>query len=128
MALKQQNLKILHQNAPAGDPMGADFDYAEAFKKLDNDALQKDFCALIGDADIAALKDKILATGLSTQELIKAAWASASSFRGSDKRGGADGARVRLAPQKDWAANDPAELANVLSALEGVQADFNGAA
>ena len=83
---------------------------------------------LVDDADIASLKDTILATGLSTQELVKAAWSSASSFRGSDKRGGANGARVRLAPQKDWAANDPAELAKVLSALEGVQADFNASA
>ena len=83
---------------------------------------------LVDDADIAALKDKIMATGLSTQELVRAAWSSASSFRGSDKRGGANGARVRLAPQKDWAANDPAELAKVLGALEGVQADFNASA
>ena len=77
---------------------------------------------LINDADIKGLKAAILATGLSTQELVSAAWASASTFRGSDKRGGANGARVRLAPQKDWEVNQPAQLAKVLSALEGVQA------
>ncbi len=78
----------------------------------------------IDAADVAALKDKILATGLSIQELVNVAWASASTFRGSDKRGGANGARIRLAPQKDWDANNPNELAKVLSALEGVQSDF----
>ncbi|KAA0697789.1 catalase/peroxidase HPI [Neorhizobium sp. P12A] len=82
---------------------------------------------LIDDADIAALKEKILATGLSVQELVSTAWASASSFRGSDKRGGANGARIRLAPQKDWEANQPAQLAKVLGVLEGVQKDFNAA-
>ena len=84
--------------------------------------------ALIDSADIAGLKAAILATGLSTQELVLAAWASASTYRGSDKRGGTNGARVRLAPQKDWAANDPSSLAKVLKALEGVQAAFNGSA
>ncbi|HEX4345219.1 MAG TPA: catalase/peroxidase HPI, partial [Solirubrobacteraceae bacterium] len=74
--------------------------------------------------DVGALKGLILASGLSVSELVKAAWASASTFRGSDKRGGANGARVRLAPQKDWAVNDPRELAAVLSALEGVQQAF----
>ncbi|MGV6847316.1 MAG: catalase/peroxidase HPI [Marinibacterium sp.] len=78
----------------------------------------------LSDSDVADLKAKILATGLSVAELARAAWASASTFRQSDNRGGANGARVRLAPQKDWAANDPAELAKVLSALEGVQAGF----
>jgi len=78
------------------------------------------------DAD--ALKAKILATGLSVQQLASAAWASASTFRGSDKRGGANGARVRLAPQKDWAVNKPAELAKVTSALEGIQKEFNAGA
>ncbi|MCB9637400.1 MAG: catalase/peroxidase HPI [Myxococcales bacterium] len=82
---------------------------------------------LINDQDIAALKGKILATGLSVSELVSVAWASASTFRGSDKRGGANGARIRLAPQKDWEVNHPTELAKVLSALEKVQADFNGA-
>jgi catalase-peroxidase len=81
--------------------------------------------ALINDADISALKAKILDSGLSVQQLVKTAWASASTFRGSDLRGGANGARVRLAPQKDFEANEPAELAKVLSALEGIQQQFN---
>ncbi len=80
---------------------------------------------LIDAADIAALKAKILASGLSVSELVSTAWASASTFRGSDKRGGANGARVRLAPQKDWAVNQPAQLAKVLKTLEGIQASFN---
>ena len=79
---------------------------------------------LVSDADIKALKSKIMDTGLSVSELVSVAWASASTFRGSDKRGGANGARIRLAPQKDWEVNQPAELSKVLSALEGVQADF----
>jgi len=82
---------------------------------------------LIGDKDIAALKAKILASGLTVSELVSTAWASASTFRGSDKRGGANGARIRLAPQKDWEVNQPAQLAKVLNALEGIQKDFNGA-
>ena len=83
--------------------------------------------ALIDDQDIAELKSKILESGLSISQLVTTAWASASSFRGSDKRGGANGARIRLAPMKDWAVNQPAELAKVLPVLEKVQADFNGA-
>ena len=79
--------------------------------------------AAISDADVIALKGKILDTGLSVSQLVSAAWASASTYRGSDMRGGANGARVRLAPQKDWAANNPADLAKVISALEGVQKD-----
>ena len=82
--------------------------------------------ALIGEQDIAALKGKILASGLSISQLVATAWASAATFRGSDKRGGANGARVRLAPQKDWEANDPVELGKALQALEKVQSDFNG--
>jgi catalase-peroxidase len=82
---------------------------------------------LIDANDIAALKAKILASGLTTPELVRTAWASAASFRGSDLRGGANGARVRLAPQKDWAANNPAELAKVLKSLEDIQQSFNGA-
>ncbi|MBB2753844.1 UNVERIFIED_ORG: catalase-peroxidase [Rhizobium aethiopicum] len=82
---------------------------------------------LVDDKDIAELKAKVLATGLSVQELISTAWASASTFRGSDKRGGANGARIRLAPQKDWDANQPAQLAKVLGVLEGLQKDFNDA-
>ncbi|SCX23381.1 catalase/peroxidase HPI [Agrobacterium rosae] len=80
---------------------------------------------LVDDADIANLKAKVLATGLSVQELVSTAWASASSFRGSDKRGGANGARIRLEPQKNWEANQPQQLAKVLSVLEGIQSDFN---
>jgi catalase-peroxidase len=80
---------------------------------------------LIGAADIAALKGKALASGLSISQLVSTAWASASTFRGTDKRGGANGARIRLAPQKDWDVNNPPELANVLKALEGIQKAFN---
>jgi catalase-peroxidase len=80
---------------------------------------------LVGEPDIAALKAKILASGLSVSELVSAAWASASTFRGSDKRGGANGARVRLAPQRDWEVNQPAQLAKVLKALEAIQKEFN---
>jgi catalase-peroxidase len=80
---------------------------------------------LVGDEDIAALKGKILASGLSISQLVSTAWASAASFRGTDMRGGANGARIRLAPQRDWELNEPAELANVLQTLEGIQQDFN---
>jgi catalase-peroxidase len=80
---------------------------------------------LIGEQDIAALKAKILASGLSVSELVSTAWASAASFRGSDKRGGANGARIRLAPQKDWDVNQPAQLAKVLQTLEAIQKEFN---
>jgi len=80
---------------------------------------------LIGEGDIAALKETILSSGLSVSQLVSTAWASASTFRGSDKRGGANGARIRLAPQKDWAANQPAQLASVLPKLEGIQKEFN---
>ena len=83
---------------------------------------------LVDADDIAALKQKILASGLSVEQLVSTAWASASTFRGSDKRGGANGARIRLAPQKDWEANDPAQLAHVLEILEAIQGEFNGAA
>ncbi len=81
--------------------------------------------ALVDDADVAALKAQVLASGLAVADLVRTAWASASTFRGSDKRGGANGARIRLAPQKDWAVNDPAMLARVLPVLEGIQAGFN---
>ena len=83
--------------------------------------------ALVGADDVKVLKESILATGLSVQDLVYTAWSSASTFRGSDKRGGANGARIRLAPQKNWEANEPAKLAKVLKALEGVQAGFNKA-
>ena len=82
---------------------------------------------LIGAQDIADLKAKVLASGLSVSQLVSTAWASAATFRGTDKRGGANGGRIRLAPQKDWEANNPADLANVLQALEQIQADFNSA-
>jgi catalase-peroxidase len=82
---------------------------------------------LINEQDIASLKGKILASGLSISQLVSTAWASASTFRGSDKRGGANGARIRLAPQKDWEVNQPAELPKVLKTLEGIQSAFNSA-
>jgi catalase-peroxidase len=82
---------------------------------------------LVDDKDIAALKATVLASGVPAAQLISTAWASAASFRGSDKRGGANGGRIRLAPQKDWEANEPAQLATVLKALETIQKDFNGA-
>ncbi len=82
---------------------------------------------LVDASDVATLKGKILASGLSVSELVSTAWASASTFRGSDKRGGANGARIRLAPQKDWQVNQPAQLAKVLKTLQGIQADFNKA-
>src|SRR6185369_8198228 len=82
---------------------------------------------LIDEQDIAALKARILATGLSISQLVTTAWASAATFRGSDKRGGANGARIRLAPQKNWEVNQPAELAKVLQKLEALQEDFNSA-
>ncbi|MFX1364788.1 MAG: catalase/peroxidase HPI [Promethearchaeota archaeon] len=81
---------------------------------------------LVDEKDINSLKSKILASGLSVSELVTTAWASASTFRGSDKRGGANGARIRLAPQKDWEVNQPAQLAKVLKTLESIQAEFNG--
>ncbi len=82
---------------------------------------------LVGDEEVAALKREVLASGLSTSQLVRTAWASASTFRGTDKRGGANGARIRLAPQKDWEVNEPARLAEVLPVLEKVQQEFNGA-
>jgi catalase-peroxidase len=82
---------------------------------------------LVGEPDIASLKQKILASGLSVSELVSTAWASASTFRGSDKRGGANGARIRLAPQKDWEVNQPEQLSKVLKVLEGIEGEFNGA-
>lgn len=84
--------------------------------------------ALVDAKDVAALKQKVLASGLTVAQLVSTAWASASTFRGSDKRGGANGARIRLVPQKDWHANQPGQLAQVLQVLEGLRAEFNGAA
>ena len=83
---------------------------------------------LVDENDIATLKAQILASGLSVSQLVSTAWASASSFRGSDKRGGANGARIRLAPQKDWEVNEPAQLETVLQKLEAIQKDFNASA
>jgi catalase-peroxidase len=83
---------------------------------------------LVDDADVASLKAKVLASGLTVSQLVSTAWASASTFRGSDKRGGANGARIRLAPQKDWEVNGKGELAEVLKKLEAIQAEFNGSA
>src|SRR3954471_10756651 len=80
---------------------------------------------LIDERDAAALKANILAAGLTVSQLVSTAWASASTFRGSDKRGGANGARICLAPQKDWEANQPAQLAKVLKTLDGIQSEFN---
>ncbi|GIF55638.1 catalase/peroxidase HPI [Asanoa iriomotensis] len=82
---------------------------------------------LVDDADLATLKERILASGLTVAELVAAAWASASTFRGTDKRGGANGGRIRLAPQREWEVNEPAQLARVLGTLEGIQRDFNAA-
>jgi catalase-peroxidase len=82
---------------------------------------------LVGEQDVASLKSKILASGLTVSQLVSTAWASASTFRGSDKRGGANGARIRLAPQKDWEVNQPAQLKTVLQKLEEIQTKFNGA-
>lgn len=84
--------------------------------------------APIGDADVAELKKTLLSSGLSVADLVKTAWASASTWRGSDHRGGANGARIRLAPQKDWEVNEPQELSRVLNVLEGIKRDFDGAA
>jgi catalase-peroxidase len=92
------------------------------------DPLPKVDHPLVDDKDVVSLKSKILASGLSVAQLVSTAWASASTFRGSDKRGGANGARIRLAPQKDWAVHQPGELAKVLTTLEGVQRAFNAAA
>ncbi|MGB7740795.1 MAG: catalase/peroxidase HPI [Steroidobacteraceae bacterium] len=92
------------------------------------DPLPKVDHALVDASDVTALKSRILASGLTVPELVRTAWASAASFRGTDMRGGANGARIRLAPQKDWAVNNPAELTKVLQRLEGIQKDFNRAA
>nr|WP_231389266.1 catalase/peroxidase HPI [Aquimarina sp. EL_35] len=90
------------------------------------DPIPKVTDALIDDQDIASLKSKILSSGLSVSQLVSTAWASASTFRGSDKRGGANGARIRLTPQKNWEVNNPTQLANVLGTLESIQQEFNG--
>jgi catalase-peroxidase len=117
--------KLTHRDmGPLARYLGSE---VPAEELLWQDPLPKATYKLIDDNDVAALKGKILASGLSVSELVSTAWASASTFRGSDKRGGANGARVRLAPQKDWEVNNPAQLSKVLKTLEGIQKEFNGA-
>ena len=123
LAFAKAWFKLTHRDlGPRARYLGADVPREEL---LWQDPIPAVDHKLIDGRDADALKARILASGLSTSELVRAAWASAASFRGSDMRGGANGARVRLAPQKDWAANDPAELAKVLVKLEGIQKDFN---
>ena len=118
--------KLTHRDmGPRTRYLGAE---VPAEELLWQDPIPKVNHKLIGVSDIAALKAKILASGLSVSQLVSTAWAAASTFRGSDKRGGANGARIRLAPQKDWAVNQPAQLAKVLKALGGIQSAFNKAA
>jgi catalase-peroxidase len=115
--------KLTHRDmGPRSRYIGAEVPGEEL---LWQDPLPKVDHPLVNAKDIAALKAKVLASGLTVPELVRTAWASASSFRGSDLRGGANGARVRLTPQKDWAVNNPAELAKVLAKLEAIQQDFN---
>jgi len=117
--------KLTHRDmGPRARYLGPEVPAEELFWQ---DPIPKVDHPMIDDKDIASLKGKLLA-GLSVSQLVSTAWASASTFRGSDKRGGANGARIRLAPQKDWAVNQPAELAKLLSTLEGIQREFNGAA
>ncbi|SDX35214.1 catalase-peroxidase [Ruegeria halocynthiae] len=117
--------KLTHRDmGPRARYLGADVPTEELLWQDNVPAVDHE---LIDDADVADLKVKILGTGLSVSELVSTAWASASTFRGSDMRGGANGARVRLAPQKDWDVNEPLKLSKALGALEGVQASFNDA-
>ncbi|MEO0473325.1 MAG: catalase/peroxidase HPI, partial [Bacteroidota bacterium] len=117
--------KLTHRDmGPKARYLGADVPAEELIWQDPVPAVDHD---LITDQDAAELKGKILATGLSVSELVSTAWASASTYRDSDKRGGANGARIRLAPQKDWAVNHPTQLAKVLTALEGIQGEFNAA-
>ena len=118
--------KLTHRDmGPSARYLGAD---VPAEVLIWQDPIPKVAHALVGEADIATLKAKVLASGITVAQLVSTAWASASTFRGSDKRGGANGARIRLAPQKDWAVNQPEQLAQVLGKLEGIRAEFNGAA
>ncbi|WP_295530736.1 catalase/peroxidase HPI [Novosphingobium sp. Chol11] len=118
--------KLTHRDlGPRARYLGADVPKVEFAWQ---DPLPKADYAMIGQADVAALKGKLLGSGLAPAQLIKAAWASASTFRATDMRGGANGARIRLAPMKDWAANEPAELAKVLAALGKVKAEFDKSA
>ena len=117
--------KLTHRDmGPRSRYLGAE---VQAEELIWQDPVPAVYHELIDAQDIAALKGKILASGLSIAELVSTAWKSAFTFRGSDKRGGANGARIRLAPQKDWDANEPAQVAKVLSVLEGIQRDFNAA-
>ena len=117
--------KLTHRDmGPRSRYLGAD---VPAEELIWQDPIPATNHPLVDAADIAALKGKILASGLTVSELVTTAWASASTFRGSDKRGGANGARLRLAPQKDWEVNQPAQLAKVLKTLEGIQTEFNNA-
>jgi len=118
--------KLTHRDmGPRALYLGADVPQEEL---LWQDVIPAVDHALVDDADVSALKSKILASGLSVSELISVAWASASTFRGTDKRGGANGARIRLAPQRYWQVNNPVQLQQTLSVLEGIQNDFNGSA
>jgi len=115
--------KLTHRDmGPRARYLGADVPTEELIWQ---DPLPAANHPLVDEQDIAALKAKVLASGLTVPQLVSAAWASASTFRGSDKRGGANGARIRLAPQKDWTVNQPAQLAKVLQTLEGIQREFN---
>ncbi|WP_316808860.1 catalase/peroxidase HPI [Pedobacter agri] len=115
--------KLTHRDmGPAARYLGPDVPQEEL---LWQDPIPAVNHALVNEADVEALKSKVLQSGLSVSELVATAWASASTFRGSDKRGGANGARIRLAPQKDWKVNNPAQLQKVLNVLEGIQNDFN---
>jgi catalase-peroxidase len=118
--------KLTHRDmGPTSRYLGAD---VPAVEFVWQDPIPRVDYTLIDARDAARLKRDVLASGLTTAELVKTAWAAASSYRGTDMRGGANGARIRLAPQKDWAANDPAELSRVLGVLEGIQQSFNGSA
>ncbi|WP_160109670.1 catalase/peroxidase HPI [Pseudomonas izuensis] len=115
--------KLIHRDmGPLSRYLGPEMPNEEL---LWQDPIPKVDHALVNDSDVAALKSKVLASGLSVSQLVSTAWAAASTFRGSDKRGGANGGRLRLEPQKSWAANQPDQLANVLAKLEGIQKEFN---
>jgi catalase-peroxidase len=115
--------KLIHRDmGPLSRYLGPEMPTEEL---LWQDPLPKADPALVGESDIATLKGKVLASGLTVSQLVSTAWAAASTFRGSDKRGGANGGRLRLAPQKDWPANQPEQLAKVLKTLEGIQGEFN---
>jgi catalase-peroxidase len=123
LAFAKAWFKLTHRDmGPSARYLGAD---VPAEELLWQDPIPAVDYELIDAGDIAALKAEILDSGLTTPELVRTAWASASSFRGTDKRGGVNGARIALAPQKDWEANNPKELAKVLKTLQGIQQDFN---